>query len=194
MARATGQTNTARVLRDERYEAEAETYLRGINGARTRRVTGARTGTARQPLAVPQPGAAARPVAVPKSGAAARPVAVSVRGSHLIRMTAVEQLRMIAAVAVIGAMFLGVIFLTAYGASVQKDINRANARISVIGEEIESLNLAIERGRNIETIKQRAAGELGMIYPGGNQLKYLEEVEIQPIELAQFIKEKAYGA
>jgi hypothetical protein len=36
--------------------------------------------------------------------------------------------------------------------------------------------------------------ELGMIHPGETQLKYLAELELQPTDMAQAIREKAYGA
>jgi hypothetical protein len=101
---------------------------------------------------------------------------------------------MIIAVIVLGAMFLGVIFLAAYGASVQREINRVNAKTAVLREEIDNLTLSIEKGRNIETIEQKALLEQGMIYPAGAQLKYLEELQLQPTDLAQSIREHAYGA
>ncbi|MDR1953255.1 MAG: hypothetical protein LBQ21_02055 [Clostridiales Family XIII bacterium] len=125
---------------------------------------------------------------------APRQDAVALRSAHLIHMTASEKFRMVVAVIILGAMFLGVIFLAAYGASVQREINRINAKAAVLQEEIDNLTLAIEKGRNIETIEKKALVEYGMIYPTGSQLKYLEELQLHPEDMAQTIKEHAYGA
>ncbi|MDR1028705.1 MAG: hypothetical protein LBL63_04725, partial [Clostridiales Family XIII bacterium] len=120
--------------------------------------------------------------------------AIPVRLSHIVQMTAAEKIRLVITVFVVGALFLGVIFLTAYGASMQRDINKVNAQSAAIDDDIDNLRLSIERGRNIKTIEQRATAELGMIYPAGTQLKYLAEMELAPTDMAQSIKEKAYGS
>jgi cell division protein FtsB len=101
---------------------------------------------------------------------------------------------MISTIVLMGALFFCVIFLMAYGASIQRDLNHANSEMVSVKDDIDNLTLAIERGQNVGAIERKAADELGMIHPGETQLKYLAELELEPTDMAQSIREKAYGA
>jgi cell division protein FtsL len=166
------------------YDYRAEEYLNE---------TGRRPGTARRDTKR-RGEAEAKPATPARRGTATRQNAAPVHAAPQIHISAGEKVRMIIAVVFIGTMFLGVIFMAAYGASVQREINRVNADAAVLREDIDNLNLAIEKGRNIGTIEHRALAELGMIYPAGSQLKYFEEIEAPTTDLAQAIREHAYGS
>ncbi|MDR0357731.1 MAG: hypothetical protein LBH63_05140 [Clostridiales Family XIII bacterium] len=173
---------TARQLNDDRVS---------IRDTRTDERVGAR---AYLSVANESSRAPARSAAGASAPVRPRPEEVVIRPPHIVLMTMTEKVRMVTAVFVLGMMFLGVISLAAYGTSVQREINRINAQAALVDEDIVKLNLSIEKGRNIGMIEQKALTELGMIYPKGTQLKYLAEIEAQPVDLAQTIKEKVYGS
>jgi cell division protein FtsL len=99
-----------------------------------------------------------------------------------IRLSAREKVTMILVIATVAAVFIGMVFLSAYCATIQKDINRTNAQMAVIQEDIDNLQLAIEQKKNIAVIESRAEA-LGMVYPDAEagQLLYLADLK-QEIE------------
>ena len=105
---------------------------------------------------------------------------------------------MLAAAIFISGLLLGLVFLTAWSAAIQSDINRTNAQGAAVQEEIDALKVQIEQNRNISVIQQRATDELHMLYPSARQLVYVEDLQVQTASaislenLAQTIREKAY--
>lgn len=95
-------------------------------------------------------------------------------------------------VVVLGLIMLGVIFISAYCASIKSEINHVNKEIAVLQEDIDYLKLEIESGSNIATIEDRALKDLGMIYPTADQFVYIEGIKSKDNDLAQAIKENAY--
>ena len=98
----------------------------------------------------------------------------------------------IATVVVLGLVMLGVIFISAYCASLKSEINKVNKETMALQEDIDYLKLEIESGSNIATIEKKALGELGMIYPTADQFKYVLNYKSDDDNLAQMIKENAY--
>lgn len=98
----------------------------------------------------------------------------------------------VATVIVLGLIMLGIIFISAYCASIKNEINKVNKEIVALQEEIDYLKLEIESGSNIATIEQRALDELGMIYPTADQFVYVEGIKADSGDMAQVIKENAY--
>ncbi|MGI6751342.1 MAG: hypothetical protein ACOX4U_01805 [Anaerovoracaceae bacterium] len=72
-----------------------------------------------------------------------------------------------------GAIAIGLIILTAYGAKVQYNINGVIAQCNKTKGEIQTLSLDIKTCSNIQTIEERAITELGMIYPKYENTVYL---------------------
>lgn len=95
-------------------------------------------------------------------------------------------------VVVLGLVMLGIIFISAYCASIKSEINQVNKEIAVLQEDIDYLKLEIESGSNIATIEDRALKDLGMIYPTADQFVYIEGIKSKDNDLAQAIKENAY--
>lgn len=95
-------------------------------------------------------------------------------------------------VVVLGLLLLGVIFISAYCASLKSEINQVNKDVIAIQEEIDYLKLEIESGSNIATIEKRALKELGMIYPTADQFVYIDTKKTGNDDMAQVIKENAY--
>lgn len=98
----------------------------------------------------------------------------------------------IATIIVLGLIFLGMISVSAYCASINDEINKVNREISVLQEEIDFLKVEIESGLNIATIEQKALEELGMIYPTADQFVFAEGKKAKNNNMAQAIKENAY--
>jgi len=95
-------------------------------------------------------------------------------------------------VIVIGLIFVGIISISAYCASITNDINKASKEIAVIQEDIDYLKMEIEKNSNIAYIEKKALKDLGMIYPTAEQFVYVEGIKASDDDLAQAIKENAY--
>jgi cell division protein FtsL len=95
-------------------------------------------------------------------------------------------------VVVLGFIMVGIIFISAYCASLTSEINKANKEIAALQEDIDYLKLEIESGLNIATIEEKALKELGMIYPTADQFVYVEGIKPDNNDMAQAIKESAY--
>ena len=90
------------------------------------------------------------------------------------------------------ALMLAVIGLSANNSKIQYDINRMNSQIAETQKEIQNLQVQIKSAANITNLESRAA-ELGLIYPGYDQIVYLEETEEGSIEdFALALMESAY--
>lgn len=98
----------------------------------------------------------------------------------------------VATVIVIGMVMVGIIFVSAYCASIKYDINTMNKEIVALQEDIDFLKVEIESGTNIATIEKKALKELGMIYPTAEQFVYIDLKKPVKEDLAQVIKENAY--
>lgn len=95
-------------------------------------------------------------------------------------------------VVVVGLVLLGIIFVSAYCATIKYDINKTNKEAIALQEEIDYLKVEIENGTNIGTIEEKALKELGMIYPTADQFEYLEAKTTNKEDMAQVIKDSAY--
>ncbi len=95
-------------------------------------------------------------------------------------------------VAVLGLVLLGIIFISAYCASLKSEINQVNKDVAIIQEDIDYLKMEIESGLNIATIEEKAVKELGMIYPTADQFEYIDAIKPESNDMAQAIKENAY--
>jgi len=88
-------------------------------------------------------------------------------------------------------MLIAFVWLTAYTAKVQYEINSLNSQISETQREIKTLEVKIKQASNITNIEARAL-ELGLVYPAFDQVKYLK-AQNEPIrDLALALMETAY--
>jgi cell division protein FtsL len=135
------------------------------------------------------------PKAVPATEAVPVPVPlrdVFGRPSRII-LSVREKMSIFFLIVVIGVLFFGTIFTSAYCAGLQKDINLANAQAALVQEEIDKLNIEIETGRNISSIEKSAKKKLKMDYPADDKIKYIDKMKYNKDDLAQYLREKAYG-
>jgi cell division protein FtsL len=117
---------------------------------------------------------------------------VFIRPPRII-LSAREKASLLFLVVLAGLVFFGAIFASAYCAKIQKEINQTNAQSAVVQEEIDKLYIEIEQGRNIQTIEKAAKKNLKMKYPTGDRIKYIGEIKYKKEDLAQYLREKAYG-
>jgi len=76
---------------------------------------------------------------------------------------------------VMGAIILVLcIGFTAYGTSINYQINSTNKQIEDIQNEIENLNLKVTANMSPEIIEEKAINELGMEYPSASQYVYID--------------------
>jgi cell division protein FtsL len=90
-------------------------------------------------------------------------------------MTARDRGRILMALFVAGVLALGIIIAAAYGASVNYNNNKLRASNAALQGEVEMLEIQIQSANNIAEIQSRAEGELGMAYPGTDQLVVLSQ-------------------
>lgn len=96
-----------------------------------------------------------------------------------------DKVRILISILIVGVFFLGVITLTARSSELQYDINMLNKEIQESERMIRSLEVQIKSASNITNLEERAA-ELGLVYPGYDQIVYLdpEVAEIDDFALA----------
>jgi len=105
-----------------------------------------------------------------------------------------DKFRLLLLTVLIGALCVGVILSTAYAASVKYHINSMIKENEVIQGEIENLNVKIESASNIQIVESRAQTELGMVYPGPEQLVFVETDKGEAVkDFALVLKEQAYN-
>lgn len=90
-------------------------------------------------------------------------------------MTARDRGRILMALFVAGILALGIIIAAAYGAAVNYNNNKLRASNAALKGEVETLEIKIQSANNIAEIQSRAEGELGMAYPGADQLVVLTQ-------------------
>jgi cell division protein FtsL len=90
-------------------------------------------------------------------------------------MTARDRGRILMALFVAGIIALGIIVAAAYGAAVNYNNNKLRDSNAALQGEVEMLEIQIQSANNIAEIQSRAEGELGMAYPGVDQLVLLSQ-------------------
>ena len=108
-------------------------------------------------------------------------------------VTAKDRLAIMALTFVTGLVCISLIIATAYGASIKYDINNMIKENAVITGEIENLTVKLNQANNIQTIEQRAAAELGMVYPNPDEFIYVQHSEAPVKDFALVLKEEAYN-
>ena len=108
-------------------------------------------------------------------------------------INAKDKFRLLLLTAFVGILCIGLIVSTAYAASIQYRINTMIKENRVIEGEIENLNVKIESASNIQIVEARASSELGMIYPGAEQLVFLDGSRETVKDFPLVLKEQAYN-
>ena len=104
-----------------------------------------------------------------------------------------DKLRLLILVVVLGALFVGVVAATAYGAKIQYNINTIQAQSDEIQGEIENLHVKIKSATNIQTIEEKAMA-MGMVYPKITEYVYINGGEEEPVkDFALALMEQAYN-
>jgi cell division protein FtsL len=128
----------------------------------------------------PLPAAHAKPAAPPARETGKKPVSAWDKGGMLLLLLFT------------GLVCIGMILATSRMNAIQYEINRITAAAEDTRADIEKLAVKIEKGTGINTIETRAINELGMIYPGEEQMVYIEEEPTPMNDFAQYIKENTY--
>jgi cell division protein FtsL len=108
-------------------------------------------------------------------------------------INAKDKFRLLLLTAFVGVLCIGLILSTAYAASVKYHINTMIKENQVIQGEIENLNVKIESASNIQIVEEKATTELGMVYPGTEQLVYIDGTKEAEKDFAMVLKEQAYN-
>jgi cell division protein FtsB len=108
-------------------------------------------------------------------------------------ISAKDKFRLLLLTAFLGVLCIGLILSTAYASSIQYNINTMIKENRVIQGEIENLNVKIESASNIQIVEARASAELGMVYPGTEQLVFIDGSKETVKDFALVLKEQAYN-
>ncbi len=92
-----------------------------------------------------------------------------------------------------GTLLIGTIWMSAKATEIKYEINKINKENVILQNEISMLDIKIESANSIEQIEDYATGTLKMQYPKSQQCIYIEEGAKASEDLAQRIREKAYG-
>ena len=104
-----------------------------------------------------------------------------------------DRFRLLLLTVFVGVLCIGLILSTAYAASVKYHINAMIKENAVIQGEIENLNVKIESASNIQIIEAKASAELGMVYPGAEQLVFIDGDRETAKDFALVLREQAYN-
>lgn len=115
----------------------------------------------------------------------------SLQQENAKKAAARDQKLAIFTIAVIGLVFLCVVFVSAYCTNLKYEINSMNKETLALQEDIDQLKVQIEDNTNIATIEKKARDDLDMIYPTAEQFVYINGEAAQS-DMAQVIKENAY--
>jgi len=102
-----------------------------------------------------------------------------VRASQDSIVTAQDKVKIILLLFVVGILSISIILSTAYVAEVRHEINNLTRQSADLRGQIENLNVQIERASSLRIIEERAKNELGMIYPFGSQVVFLQD-DVRP--------------
>ena len=103
-----------------------------------------------------------------------------------------EKGKMLLFTALVGALCIALILLSAYTAKAQYNINKINQRCGNLESEIADLSANLQTAAGIVVIEEEAKA-LGMTYPSYGETVFLTAEEAAGEELATALKELAYG-
>lgn len=93
----------------------------------------------------------------------------------------------------IGAMCITMIISSAYITQIKYNINETAKEVKMCYDDIENIQVKIEKQSKARVIEERALNELGMVYPEGNQIVYLENNMSNETEFASILREAAFN-
>ncbi len=103
-----------------------------------------------------------------------------------------DKLRMFALILFAGVIGICLIIIAAYSAQIKFDTNFILAEADAVQGEIENLNVALKSAGSISVIEEKAINELGMIYPGIDQIAFVTADAKTDSEFAMTLKQLAY--
>ena len=109
------------------------------------------------------------------------------------KVTAKDRMRLMTVIFLVGMVFIGVIIVNAFSATVNYNINDIQKQNAALQGEIETLSVEINSAKNIEAIEDKATGELGMVAPSAEKSVYLEDKDVPTKNLAKALKKNAYN-
>lgn len=93
----------------------------------------------------------------------------------------------------LGAICIVMIISSALTTQIKYNVNAIHKDINVLEGEIENLIVEIEKESKIVSIEQKALTELGMVYPSGEQIVFLENSIQRESDFAGILREEAFN-
>jgi len=104
---------------------------------------------------------------------------------------AIDKLNVLIVLVLSGILCISFVIASVYANEIQRTINRTVISTQDLYVEIDDLVVKINEGLDISTVENRAANELGMVYPAEEQFVFIERFP-KIIDFAQYIRENAY--
>ena len=98
----------------------------------------------------------------------------------------------LAGIAVVAAVLIAVIMMTAYAASIRYDISVAEAENSALWDDIKHLQSSQSMMNGVGYVEQRASEELDMKAAKSDHIVYLTGTDTPPGGFADVLKSKAF--
>lgn len=108
-------------------------------------------------------------------------------------ISAGDKIKLLMLLVSLGAMCIVMIMASALTSQIKYNINSINNEINIVEGEIENIVVEIEQESKIIAIEEKAMNELGMIYPSGDQIVFLENITQGESDFAAVLKEEAYN-
>lgn len=102
-----------------------------------------------------------------------------------------DRFRLIVLMVVICVFCIAIVGISAWSAELQYDINKINSQIQQTEREVQNLQVMIKKASNINNLQSRAE-ELGMVFPGFDQIAYLDTGEPEIVDFATALKQTVY--
>lgn len=110
-----------------------------------------------------------------------------------INLSLAEKAKVLFLLMVLGAMCISMIITSAYISQIKYSINETSKQIYTIENEIENIQVSIEQQSKSIAIEEKALKELGMVYPSGDQVVFLDNSTPDNSELASLLREEAFN-
>ncbi len=102
-----------------------------------------------------------------------------------------DRVKIVAVILTVFIVILMIIGVNAYTAKLQYQINTISKQIQESQRQIQNLDVKIKSANNINNLEARAL-QMGLVYPGFDQIVYLDDEEADIQEFALALMETVY--
>ncbi len=110
-----------------------------------------------------------------------------------MKMSVKDKGTIIAAIVIIGFIFISMVVLTAYAAELRCENNELIAGNKTLRGEVDTLSIKIKSSNSVANIEKEAKSKLGMVYPTSKNCIYLKNSDLPKDNFSAVIRKAAYN-